>query len=88
MEPTYTIEVNGDTLFILCDPDRPFEEVDHEDLWFNHLQQYDDITNDKSNLRNNVKDYRYRLQKPESIFYHQHERIWADKCHGGSLQRS
>lgn len=63
MEPTYTIEGNGDTLFILCDPDRPFEEVDHEDLWFNHLQQYDDITNDKSNLRNNVKDYRYRLQE-------------------------
>ncbi|PON22274.1 hypothetical protein TGAM01_v208757 [Trichoderma gamsii] len=63
MEPTYTIEGNGDTIFILCDPDRPFEEVDHEDLWFNHLQQYDDITTDKSHLRDNVKDYRYRLQE-------------------------
>lgn len=63
MNPTYTIVDNGDTLFILCDPDRPFEEVDHEDLWFNHLEQYDDITTDKSHLRNNVKEYRYRLQE-------------------------
>jgi hypothetical protein len=63
MEPTYTIDRNGDTLFVLCDPDRPFEEVDHDDLWFNHLQQYDDITTDKSHLRDNVKDYRYRLQE-------------------------
>jgi hypothetical protein len=61
MEPNYTIDGNGDTLLILSDPDRPFEEVNHEDLWFNHLQQYDDITDDKSHLRDNVKDYRYRL---------------------------
>ncbi|KAK1241413.1 hypothetical protein MKX08_001387 [Trichoderma sp. CBMAI-0020] len=63
MDATYTIDANGDTLFVLCDPDRPFEEVDHEDLWFNHLEQYNDITNDKSHLRDNVKDYRYRLQE-------------------------
>lgn len=63
MEPTHTIDGNGDTLFVLYDPDRPFEEVDHEDLWFNHLEQYDDITTDKSLLRSNAKDYRYRLQE-------------------------
>lgn len=63
MEPTHTIDGNGDTLFVLYNPDRPFEVVDHQDLWFNHLEQYDDITTDKSHLRNNVKDHRYRLQE-------------------------
>lgn len=63
MEPTYTVDGNGDTLLILCDPNQPFETVDHDDLWFNHLQQYDDIVDDKSHLRDNIKDYRYRLRE-------------------------
>lgn len=67
MEP-YKIDGNGDTLLILCDPDRPFEQVDHEDLWFNHLEQYNDITTDKSRLRDNVKDYRCRLQETRLNF--------------------
>ncbi|KAL7925183.1 hypothetical protein ACQKWADRAFT_319179 [Trichoderma austrokoningii] len=69
MEPTYTVDGDGDTLLILCDPDRPFEQVDHDDLWYNHLEQYNDITNDQSRLRDNVKDYHYRLQETR----HNHE---------------
>jgi hypothetical protein len=62
MTATYTIDDNGDTLLILRDPNRPFEAVDQEDLWYHHLQLYDDVNNYKSHLLDNKRDYHFREQ--------------------------
>ncbi|PTB39500.1 hypothetical protein M441DRAFT_460491 [Trichoderma asperellum CBS 433.97] len=60
MEPTYTVDGNGDTLLILYDPNRPFEAVDDDDLWDNHLPLYDDFNVYKSRLLDDKREHHLR----------------------------
>lgn len=57
MDEARKIDSKGDTLLILRDPNRPFKEVDRDDLWDNHLQMYDDFNIHKSYLLDNKKEY-------------------------------
>ncbi|KAH8123382.1 hypothetical protein LI328DRAFT_156875 [Trichoderma asperelloides] len=60
MEPTYTVDDSGDTLLTLCDPNRPFEAVEEDDLWNNHLTQYDDVNVYKSRLLEQKREHHLR----------------------------